>query len=187
MAEMSNVLCHRALGLRQLTGGKRKSHRIQTVSLDLTPARPVHEPYVAQAESPLQPTCAFKANTLNGLQVIILNLLLMALFCTKETVTFFISLFHGTKIHYRLCKAKTPDLFSLTLSNTSASLPGTFHRFTWGGSCAPDQFFSCLFGPKHWSKVEDQDRGQEVNLQCVHGRLTPEKFKKNNNFDNDCS
>lgn len=80
MAEISKVLWYCDPGLRQLTGGKRKSRRIWTMSLFVTPAFPLH----ARAESSVQWTCAFMANTLNGLQVIILNPLLMVLYVQKK-------------------------------------------------------------------------------------------------------
>lgn len=50
------------------------------MSLFVTPAFPLH----ARAESSVQWTCAFMANTLNGLQVIILNPLLMVLYVQKK-------------------------------------------------------------------------------------------------------
>lgn len=160
MAEMYSVAMLR--GLRRLTGGT--GGFSLSVWLEQMLALVLHCMWHELSHQCL------KANTFNGLQVVILHPLLMVLYGQKNQPVVCLFMVQNT------LQSKTPDLFFLTVSNPFcvplSDLPPVY------------VFVSC---PEHWSKVEDYyDGGQEMNLQCV---FMVDQHLRNfkNNFDNDCS
>lgn len=151
------------------------------MSLVVTPAGPRHAPYVARGwVINAATTRAFKANTLNELQVVILRPTPDGFICTKGNNQ--TSRFSWYQHTLQALQSKAPDsLFFLTVSNHLCVLLSDLSPVYT--EVEPSRSGSVCFmyvrsQTLEWGWGLGQRATRSESTVCVHGRLTPEKFQK---------